>query len=607
MRKQTEALIELMKKENIDYYCISDSDEHLSEYTSEHYHILEEFSGFTGGDGRMLVTAFGKAYLWTDGRYFIQAENELKNSGITLMRMGEPGVPEFFSFIKNGIKPGERIGFDGRCFSYTDGKKLAEIAGEGGIVLKDLCDEIWTDRPKLKITKIWRVKENFCGKNITDKLSIIRKRFSDKGGDFLIISSLDDIAWLLNLRAADVPHNPVFYAHMILGLDEAILYVDPEHFESGAKQDSVLKYLKDNGVSIKAYDDIYKDIPYLTGKAVIDPARSCYEMVSAVKEPIFSLSPVTEEKCVKNAAEIENLKIAQHKDSLALTRFMYWFKKSIGLDTATEPGDDLSVSDTKGMTECGCLNYMHYLRTLGEGFLDESFETISAYASNAAMAHYMPSEKNDVDILPKGLYLLDSGGQYIYGTTDITRTFSCGPLSEKEKECFTITVMGALRLAAQIFLEGTSGLTLDQPAREVFWRRGLNYNHGTGHGVGCLLNVHESPVGIRYKASTLEGAYPITEGMYLSDEPGFYEEGKFGIRIENLILAVLHMTTEYGRFLRFEIMSFCPIDKTCLNVKLMEPKDIELLNKYHERVYHELSGELNDDEEKWLKRACAPI
>lgn len=612
MRKQTADLIDLMKKEKIDMYIISDLDDHLSEYTSEHFHALSEFSGFTGGDGKLLCTVKGEAFLWTDGRYFTQARVELAGSGIELMRMGEPGVPGIFDFIRDNLKEDSVLGFDGRCFSYGDGKRLYDTAG-GRVVLKDLADELWPSRPPRSCSSIWILDERYSGRSIEDKLSKLKSDIKAAGADMCLISSLDDIAWLLNLRAWDIKYNPVFYAYMLVGAEEAVLYTDPEHFISHENVNggrNVEKYLAEAGIAVRAHDRIYEDIKKLSGTMLVDPARCNFELISLAEKSCslkHGMCPVTADKCRKNVTEMENLHAAQHKDSLAVTRFMYWFKHKAGIAGCTEPDSDLSAADTSGLSEMSCVRKLHELRSKGKDFLGESFETISAYADNAAMAHYAPSDKADVSILPKGLYLVDSGGQYPEGTTDITRTWSCGSLTDREKECFTLTVMANLRLADQIFPSGTSGLTLDQPARDVFWRRGLNYNHGTGHGVGFCLNVHEGPPGIRYRASTLEGAYPVTEGMYISDEPGYYEEGQFGIRTENMLLAVPYMDSAYGRFLRFEIMTFCPIDKTCLKTDIMEKRDIELLNRYHESVFKELSGDLDETERKWLEAACAPI
>ena len=663
MRKQTAELIDKLRQEKIDIYLISDMDDHLSEYTGEHFHALEEFSGFTGGDGKLLVTADGKALLFTDGRYFIQAEKELSGSGIELMRMGEPGVPTVAEWINAHAFSGCVLGFDGRCISYKYGKVLEGIMGKHGksskTVSRDICGEIWSDRPAEHCTECWLLDEKYTGKSASVKLSELKSSMSEAHAVAHIIASLDDIAWLLNMRADDIPYNPVFSAFMLITADEARLYIDKRHFsqyQSASGQDTGrpseenndkkasdafddvhsktekkcceseqlpgkpadTEYLSKLGVSVYQYEQIYEDIRALRGRVLIDTERCSYEIVHLIEENADiadMMNPVTKAKCLKNPTEAANLHIAQHKDSVALTRFMYWFKRRMGLDDIFDSGalknkaSESEPTETAGITEWDCVERLHELRAEQEGFIEESFSTISAYGANAAMAHYAPSPLSERAVLiePHGLYLVDSGGQYPEGTTDVTRTWSCGPVTDEEATSFTLTVMANLRLADEKFPEGTSGLVIDGAARDVFWRRGLNFNHGTGHGVGFCLNVHEAPVGIRYRTASIEGAYPMLEGMYVSDEPGMYAAGKYGIRTENLLLVRHDYTNEYGRFMSFEVMNFCPIDKSCLNFSIMEKHDIELLNAYHERVYKELKDDMNEEERKWLRKMCEAV
>ena len=630
MRKQTAELIEELKKENIDIYIISDMDDHLSEYTGKHFHALKEFSGFTGGDGKMVVTASEKALLWTDGRYFIQAEEELRGSGIELMRMGEPEVPALNDWVKDNLRAGGTIGFDGKCVSYKYGKAFETLiknnADGGHIISDDICGRLWKERPAESCTKCWILDERFTGKSASLKLTELRTEMEKSAADYHIIASLDDIAWLLNMRADDIPCNPVFSAFMLITKAEARLYIDKRHFADNAIADSAEDnayklpgpsadedYLRGIGVDVYPYEQIYEDIKKINNKVLLDTDRCSYEILSSVPEGIEiidRMNPVTREKCRKNPVETANLRIAQHKDSIALTKFMYWFKKQLGIEAVFDAKelDKLSNAES-GLSEWDCVEKLHEYRKEQPGFIEESFSTISAYGANAAMAHYTPSPlpEKTVRIKPHGLYLVDSGGQYPEGTTDVTRTWSCGALTDEERLSFTLTAIANLRLADERFLEGASGLLIDGAARDVFWRHGLNYNHGTGHGVGFCLNVHEAPVGIRYKAATIDGAYPMLEGMYVSDEPGMYVAGKYGIRIENLLIVKNDYTNEYGRFMSFETMNFCPIDKSCLDISIMEKRDIELLNAYHKRVYEELKDDMNEEELIWLKNMCSAI
>ncbi len=640
MLRNTERLIEELKKRNIDIYLITDTDDHQSEYCGEHFHALEKFSGFTGGDGKLVVTGDGRALLWTDGRYFIQAEEELKDSGISLMRMGEEGVPTVAGWICDELPEGGVLGFDGKCVAYRYGEELEnrlDTGRKGRIISIDLCDKLWEDRPPMDCTPCWILDEKYCGKSAADKLNELREKMREAGADIHVIAALDDIAWLLNMRADDIPCNPVFASFMLVTMDEAFLYTCEGHFSDSSKEvhetdrlpgrPADREYLSSIGVSLCPYEKVYDDIKKLAdygSSILLDSERCSFELVNAVPEGIKiikQINPVTAFKCRKNETEIKNLRIAQHKDSVALTRFMYWFKKRLGIEkcfSAAELAEknktairdeDRAEEKEGGMTEWSCAEKLHEFRAGQKGFIEESFSTISAYGANAAMAHYSPSPlpEKTVIIEKHGLYLTDSGGQYPEGTTDVTRTWSCGEISEEESISFTLTVMANLRLADEKFPEGTSGLVIDGAAREVFWRRGLNYNHGTGHGVGFCLNVHEAPAGIRYRASDIEGAYPMYEGMYVSDEPGMYAAGEYGIRTENMLLVKHAYTNEYGRFMSFEIMNFCPVDKSCLATAVMEKRDIDLLNAYHRRVYSELCNDMNEEEKNWLKEACAPI
>ena len=616
MRKQVLKLQRKMRELGIDVYVVSDIDEHLSEYVSDHFHALEEYSGFTGGDGKLVVTAGssdadtgkdfeGLAALWTDGRYFTQAENQLEGSGIELMRMGEPETPLMNDWILEQLPEGGTLGFDGSCTPFKEGTVLADKVRAKGVRCvyeRDLCGDLWEDRPAQKVTPCWILKEKYTGKSAADKIADLKAVMEKAGADAHILTTVDDIAWLLNLRADDVPNNPVFMAYLMIMPDGQVrLYTEEGHLT-----DEVSVYLKGLCVQVFPYHQIYEDVKQLEAVSkgsgdvavLLDKKRCNYTIVSSIPAGIRiidRINPEVEAKACKNETERANIRIAQHKDSVALVKFMHWFKTE-GLKM-------------ERLTEWTAAEKLHSFRAEQPGFFDESFGTISAYGANAAMAHYAPSPDPALDtpIEPHGLYLVDSGGQYPEGTTDVTRTWSCGPITPEERLGYTLTVIANLRLGDARFLEGTSGLVLDYAAREPFWRRGMNYNHGTGHGVGHVLNVHEAPVGIRYKIADIEGAWPLMEGMYLSDEPGSYVAGSYGVRIENLVLVTLDYVNEYGRFMKFETVNFCPVDRTCLDISLMEERDIRLLNLYHKRVYEELAGDLTPEERTWLKAMCEPI
>lgn len=593
MRKQIEKLINSMKSHDVDVYMITDTDWHMTEYTSPHFQALEEFSGFSGGDGRLVVTSMGEAALWTDGRYFEQAEKELKGSGIKLMRIGERGVPKQDTWIRDRLPQGGCFGVDGKCLSYEEGKRFKETFPASAIFTGDLTLDLWQDRPLQDIKPCWLMSEKHSGKSGSEKLNKLREEMKNKGANWCIVTALDDVAWVLNLRGDDIPYTPVFMAFLIVGVDSARLYTDGGHFKADGVE--ALRSIEDVGILVQPYEMIYEDAKKLDGAVLLDPSGCNYELASCVSQSariIEGQSPVAWMKCRKNKTEYENLKLAQHKDSVALTKFIYWFKQNVA----------------KGnLTEWTAVEKLHNLRAEQEGFIEESFSTISAYGANASMAHYGPSAKRDVKIKPVGFYLVDSGGQYMEGTTDVTRTIACGKISEEEKENFTLVLMANLRLANMKFLEGCQGALLDGCVREIFWSRGLNFNHGTGHGVGFCLSVHEGPCGISYKTLTNGKDCPIYEGMYISDEPGIYFPGKYGIRTENMLFAKHDYRNEYGNFLKFETMTLCPIDKDCLKVDIMEDKDIELLNNYHERVFKELRGDFEGESLKWLKKACAPL
>lgn len=598
MRQQITDLRNKMKQLGIDVYIVSDKDEHLSEYTDAHFCALEEFSGFTGGDGTLAVS-LNNAALWTDGRYFIQAEKELAGSEIELMRQGIKGTMPLMQWVRRELPEGGCLGFNGRCVSYIEGFNYKRMLGKDIDVRSalDVCDMVWKDRPEETVNKCWILNEDYSGKSVSIKLIELRETMAKLGAKTHILASLDDIAWLLNLRGSDIACNPVFTAYMIITAQRAVLYSDERHFDK-----EILDYLEFAGVELKVNNAVYTDAELVEGPVLIDRRHCSYELSNAIpagSHIIDRINPTAMDKCCKNDTECKNIRIAQHIDSLAVTRYMYWFKTVVNEAIKTPGGSEY--------TEWTCALKLHELRAANKHFIEESFPTISAYAANAAMAHYMPDALHSVPIEPRGLYLVDSGGQYYEGTTDVTRTWSCGNINDEERKAVTLSVIANLRLAAAKFLEGCASPVLDYAAREPFWRHGMNYNHATGHGVGHVLNVHEGPTGIRYKFTSIEGAYPMLAGMYVSDEPGYYVEGEYGVRTENLLLVQKDYTNEYGSFCSFETCTLVPMDKDCIDISLMNAEDISLYNAYQQRVYEELGPELDEAERAWLKEACAPL
>ena len=595
MKKEIIELQKQMRQEGIDLYITKDADDHISEYNDRYFSSMEFLSGFTGGDGTLVIT-MEEAALWTDGRYFIQAANELADTGVQLMKEGEPGCPEMTDWIYEKIPEGGTLGFDGRCLSYESIEELLRKLSAKKCSVKcekDLTDPIWTDRPEKTAEKIWILKEEYAGKSAADKIAELRGKLQEKGAGATVLSAMDETAWLLNLRGSDVPYCPVFDAFFLLDGNDARLYVSEKHLT-----DEVSDYLAKLGVTVETdTEKVYSDLAGIASSRILLDAASCsYRLVTSVPAGtgvLFGASPVMIAKGHKNPVEMKNLEKAQIKDSAAVTRYMYWFKQALAKGEA--------------MTEMSTSRKLHEFRAEQEGFLGDSFETISAYGPNAAMCHYSPSDDAPVAIEPKGLYLVDSGGHYPEGTTDITRTWACGPVSAEEKKAYTLTAVANLRLADEVFPEHTSGLTLDLAAREVFWKQGLDFNHGTGHGVGYLLYVHEGPSQIRFRANRESFFNEMVEGVYVSDEPGFYAEGKFGVRLENMVLVEKAFTNEFRTFMKLHAVTLVPFDRECMDKSYMTGEDVKLYNTYHERVYNALAGLLPEEEKIWLKDLCAPL
>lgn len=582
-------LREVMKKENVDYYIIPSGDSHQSEYVPEYYKGRAYVSGFTGSAGTLLV-GLEESYLWTDGRYFIQAEKELNGSGIKLMKMNIPGYPSLLEWIKNNIKEGKTLAFDGSTISVNEYKNYKELAKKNGFNIKmdkDFLNEIWSDRPELSKEKIFIHDTKYCGKFASEKLEEVRAEMTTLEGENYVVTSLDDIAWLFNIRGNDIAYNHVALAYALISDKEAVLYINEEKVTNDDK-----RTLEAQGVTLKSYNDIYEDIKNVTGSIIIDGAKvngKLYYLISEDVKIIENLNITTSLKAVKNEVEIKNMEVSQVRDGVAMVKFIKWLKENVGKINATE----ISASDK-----------LEEIRAKGENFKGLSFNTIAGYKDHAAMMHYSATEESQYELDSEGMLLIDSGAQYLDGTTDITRTFILGPITEEEKRDFTLVLKSHIALATTIFLKGTNGCNLDAIARRPLWRYGMDYKCGTGHGVGFFLNVHEGPQGIRPFGNTIA----LEPGMILTNEPGVYKENKHGIRTENTLLVTkAFKNDEMGEFYKFDTISYCPIDLEGIDVSLLDEEEREWLNNYHRTVYEKLSPYLNEEEKKFLEKETRSI
>lgn len=592
MNIQLERLRSLMAERHMDAYLIPTADYHESEYVGEYFKCRKFITGFTGSAGIAVVT-MEDAGLWTDGRYFVQAARQLEGSGFRLQKMGQEGVPTIREYLKEMLPEGGVLGFDGRVVNSQMGREFMETL-EGRHVTfsyeEDLVDMIWEDRPALSAEPVWILDEKYAGVSAAQKIADLRKAMKEEKADVHVLTTLDDIVWLLNIRGNDIPYNPVVLSYVAVTEDRFYLFINEQ-----VLNDEVKSYLAGLGVEIKPYDDIYAFVKTIQRQTVLlESGKTNYAIINNLDESnkiIDRLNPTTTAKAVKNPVEIENERKAHIKDGVAVTKFICWLKKTMKEKPADQVVTEISVSD-----------YLEELRRQQEGNLGLSFDTISAYGEHAAMCHYSATPESDLELKPQGLYLVDSGGQYYEGTTDITRTIALGPITDEEREHFTLVAMSMLRLGHVKFLHGCNGLTLDYVAREPFWTRGLNYDHGTGHGVGYLLNVHEGPHDIRWKMGQRKtDIAEFEEGMVTSDEPGIYIEGSHGVRTENLMVCRKAEKNQYGQFMEFEYLTFVPIDLDALDPSLMEPKDIVYLNAYHKEVYEKISPYLTAEEKEWLK------
>lgn len=588
-----------MEREGIDIYIVPSTDYHHSEYVGEYFKARQYMTGFTGSAGTALFTK-DKAGLWTDGRYFIQAEDELHGTEICLYKMGEPDVDTIEQFLEKELPQKGVIGFDGRTIGIEEGAVYERIAArrEGGVkYAHDLVGNVWTDRPALPSGKAFLLAEKYAGESVADKMARVRAKMADSGADIHLLSSLDDIAWLLNIRGNDVAYCPLVLAYMILYTDHAELFADAGKFPS-----EIMDVFEKNQITVRPYDEIASAVAELPEEAcvLLDPEKVNYTLYRSLPGTVRTLEAENPEilmKSVKNDTEAANIRNAHIKDAVAHTKFMYWLKQSV--PSWKEPGAD-------AVTEISAAEKLESFRAEQEGYLGASFEPISAFGEHGAIVHYSATEQSNVPLREGKMLLTDTGGHYLEGSTDITRTVGLGQVSLREREDFTLVARSMLRLMNTVFLYGCSGSNLDCIAREVFWKERVNFNHGTGHGVGYLMNIHEGPINFRWKEP--KSPAPVLEkNMVITDEPGLYIEGSHGIRLENELLVCEDKKNEYGQFMRFEPLTFVPIDLDVLLPEKMTEEERDMLNAYHRKVFQVVSPYLNSEETEWLAHYTRPV
>ena len=589
IKQRIENIRDLMKEKNIYAYIVPSSDYHQSEYVGDYFKSREFMSGFTGSAGTLIIS-MDEAGLWTDGRYFIQAENELKDSGIKLFKMGEEGVPTIEEYLLEKLPKNSTLGFDGRVMSVKEGQSLANKLAFKGINIEykyDLVNDIWEDRCSLPTEKAFLLGTEYSGESFSDKLSRIRAVMKEKKATTHILASLDDIAWLFNIRGRDVKSNPVVLSYAVISIDSVYLFID----KNKIGEDIKVELSKEN-VQIKGYEEVYEFIKNIDENEVvlIDTSKvnyAIYNNIPSNVQKIEERNPSILFKSIKNEIELKNIRNSHIKDGVAFTKFMYWLKNNIGKIEITE------ISATQKLEE---------FRREQDKFIEPSFSTIAAYKDHAAMMHYSATEESNYKLEPRDLFLVDSGGQYFDGTTDITRTIALGPIPENVRKDFTNVVRGMIRLSKAKFLYGCRGYNLDILARGPLWEEGIDYKCGTGHGIGFVLNVHEGPNGFRWKVrEDIDDTCILEEGMVTTNEPGVYVENSHGIRIENEIVVRKAEKNEYGQFMDFEVITFAPIDLDAIDESLILKDEKVYLNNYHKQVYDKISPYLNEEEKQWLK------
>lgn len=576
-------------QEQIQAFIIPSTDPHLSEYVAPHWQSREWISGFTGSAGTVVVTA-KDAGLWTDSRYFLQAARQLEGTCITLYKEMLPETPNIPEFLSAHLQEGDCVGIDGKMFSAEEVEHLQKELKKSGIRIKSIADPmqlLWTDRPAMPLAPAFVYDTKYAGMSFTEKLPAVRQAMEAAGADSLLLSALDEIAWLLNIRGNDVHCNPVVVSYLLIEKDKVNYFVQPQKVTP-----ELTEYFNVNGISVHPYEEIGDYLNNFNAHSILmNPAKTNYAIYSAIRPGcliINGASPVALLKAIRNKQEIAGIHAAMQRDGVALVKFLKW------LDEAVPAGKETEISVDKKL---------HTFRAAQPLYMGESFDTIAGYKEHGAIVHYEATPETDVTLKPEGFLLLDSGAQYLDGTTDITRTIALGPLTEEEKTDYTLILKGHIALAMAVFPEGTRGAQLDVLARMPIWKERMNYLHGTGHGVGHFLNVHEGPQSIRMN----ENPIPLQPGMVTSNEPGVYKAGSHGIRTENLLLTVPAGEGMFGNYLKFETITLCPICRKGIIKELLTAEEIEWLNEYHRVVYEKLSPDLDNDEKEWLKEACKPL
>lgn len=577
----------LMAEKGIDAYVVPTADFHQSEYVGEHFKARKYITGFSGSYGTAVICQ-DDAGLWTDGRYFFQATNELEGSGVRLMKMFVGDTPSVTEYLADKIPEGGKVGFDGRVLSMDEGKEYEDALSPKNISIdyeEDLIDQIWEDRPPLSDKPAFFLEEKYSGESSAHKLERVRKIMKDNGATVHIIASLDDTGWLLNVRGDDIDFFPLLLSYSIVRMDSVDLYVDETKLN-----DRILEEFKKVNVTLHPYNDIYEDIKKLDASetALIDPMKMNYALYKNIPCKIVeAANPTILMKAMKNDVELENIKEAHIKDGIAITKFMYWIKTRY---------------DKEDITELSSADKLTSLRAAQEGYIRDSFEPLCAFADHAAMMHYSPSKETDVVLKEGAMFLNDTGGGYYEGSTDITRTFILGSIDQDMKKYFTAVVRAMMNLSRANFLYGCHGYNLDVLVRQPIWDLNIDFQCGSGHGVGYLGNVHEPPTGFRwYVVPSKNEHHQLEEGMVITDEPGIYEDGKFGIRIENEFIVRKGELNKYGQFMHFETITFAPIDLDGIDPEEMTKSEREWLNNYHKDVYEKIGPHLTDEEREWLK------
>ncbi len=593
INQRLEKLREVMRREHLSAFIFPSTDAHQSEYVADHWQGRAWISGFNGSAGTAVVTMYSAA-LWTDSRYFIAAEEQLRGTEFQLMKLKVEGTPTISDWIASELSQNEdecrEVGLDGMVNSYNDTMALiSDLRKAGGITVRtnfDPLEQIWMNRPAIPENPVEIQSLNFAGETVDDKIQRIRKALREHHADGILVSALDDIAWTLNLRGTDVHCNPVFVSYLLISSDQVSLFVNPKKISSEVKA-----YLDEHGISLFDYNQVEEGLEsYADYNILLDGDETSFCLWKSVKcqEIIAAKSPIPVMKAVKNATEIEGYHRAMLRDGVAMVKFLKWLKPAV------EAGGQTEMSIDKKLTS---------LRAEQNLFRDISFDTIAGYQAHGAIVHYEATPETDAPLLPEGLVLIDSGAQYQDGTTDITRTIALGPVTEEMKHVYTLVLKGHIQLELAKFPDGASGTQIDALSRECMWREGYNFLHGTGHGVGSYLNVHEGPHQIRMEWKPT----PLRAGMTVTDEPGLYLKGKFGVRIENTLLIKDFVETTFGKFLQMESLSLCPIDTAPIDVDMLLLEEVEWLNAYHCEVFEKLSPYLEDEEVGWLAEATKPL